>query len=276
MSHLLRSWISLNGWIYEDVTSIVEALSGGVSLIHGSQISNLVSGKLEPKPRLFVGLHYLNEACAFEQTKREQLPTPIAQKLIGTRVVCSPCKTDPTPWTAGDFLDLFCGLKPHPHNWLKSHGLPENRIYEYLQNLTRLTHELVKAKNDEIMPSFLTITSRFPVKTEEKAKSALAGASILSADQFDEFLPYYATGIGRWLGAIVTPYKLLEYIDRPWDTQISSQERLHHFVNHETTLNESIKPRTIELEFDLHDDVEPGFPEVDPGLVADTHVNPNT
>lgn len=254
MSTLLRSWISLNGWTYDDVTSIVEALSGGVPLIHGSQISNLIGGKLEPKPRLFVGLDFLNKACAYDPEARKQLPKEIAVKLIGSRVVRSAPSTSQAAWTAGDFLNLFCGLKPYPVGWLDLHDLRDQTIYTYLQNLTRLVHELVKAKNDEILPSFMTITQNFPSRTRPQAQSAIAGTSVLSASQFEEFMPTYATGIGEWLGAIVSPYALLEYVRKPWVGQASPEAIYNHFVNDETTLGRSLKPQTIELDIGLSDE----------------------
>lgn len=254
MGSLLRSWIALNGWTYDDVTSIVESLSGGFPLLHGSQLSNLIRGKLEPKPRLFVGLDYLNKACAFEQKERNQLPSHLVEKLIGVRAIRSSPMGSAKPWKAGDFLNLFCGLEPMPTPWLDCHSLYSRRIYGLLENLANLTHELVKAKRDQLMPSRMTIVDCVPTRARAYAKEALSGDYLLSSEQFEELLPSYAEGFSRWLGAVVTPYKLLEAINKARPAQETPEELLHHFVNAETTLDGTKQPWTIELEIPATDE----------------------
>ena len=254
MGSLLRSWISLNGWTYDDVTSIVESLSGGFSLLHGSQISNLIRGKLEPKPRLFMGLDYLNKACALSQTQREKLPNHLAEKLIGVRVVRSHLFASAEPWNAGDFLNLFCGVKPYPAAWLDSHNLCERSIYTYLDKLATLTHKLIEAKKAENMPSRMTIVKYVPARAKAYATGALSANYTLSSEQFEELLPCYAQGFSKWLGAVVTPYKLLRSINQSPPLQASPEELLSHFVNSETTLNGSKKPWTEIIDIPVSDE----------------------
>jgi len=256
MGNLLRSWISLNGWTYEDAISIVQSLSSGFSLLHGSQISNLIRGKLEPKPRLFLGLDYLNKACALEKKERENLPNDLAEKLIGVRVVRSNTHSSAEPWNAGDFLNLFCGVNPYPYPWLDSHNLTSKIIYGLQENLASLTHELVKAKRDENMPSRLTIVQYVPPRAKTYAKQALSSDYLLSPEQFEELLPCYAKGFSTWLGAVVTPYKLLQVINKSSFSlsQDSPQELLNFFVNAETTLDGSKKPMTLGIDIQVSDE----------------------
>jgi hypothetical protein len=250
MSNLLRSWISLNGWTYDDVVSIVEVLSSGLPLLHSSQISNLINGKLEPKSRFFVGLDYLNKACACSSDERSNLPIPIARKLIGVRPVRSETSEDSKLWTAGDFLNLFCGLEARPFQWIDLHNRSQQSIYDDLQSLNRLIHSLCIAKRADFLPSTRTIAGKVPRKSFNEAISALGGITSLSAKQFEEFIPLYAVGMSDWLGAVVTPFTLYTAIQQPKRTTLSPEDALRLFVTPETTLDGALVPKLVELDLD--------------------------
>jgi hypothetical protein len=105
---VLRRWFKANNWP-QDVPHRLAAFIGSAGPWN-SQISTLMSGKLDPKPALFVALGSFNRAVA-----EQQLQGIHERKLVDQlRGVAPLCHDDGRPYTAPDFFALFTGLIEPP------------------------------------------------------------------------------------------------------------------------------------------------------------------
>jgi len=173
-ARLVKDWLLLNNWSYTSVT-----WTG----CHGSQFSNFTRCQLDPQPTFFVGLGKLNAYAATESHYQS----------VGD-------------WTAGDFLELFCGLKQPPSNWLGSDFSPEE-IKKYCRGLELLfsalprsgtTAELLAAVSQRITQRLMPLTHR-----------VITGLHTPNAEEFLEVFLQLAPSWSAYLGKPETTYSLL-------------------------------------------------------------------
>jgi len=210
LGQLLRNWFALNGWSYDTATAISQAYSPQVPLLHGSQLSNLISGKVDPKPRLFMGLGLLNRACGLTAEQRSALDTPVAQKLNGARAVCHP---NGEPWSSGDFLRCFCGEIPPPEELLLAHRFDEERAELLSENLPLLVQALCAERNLKLRQAITALSDLMPVRLRNRTRLVLGGIEVFSAGDLEEALQPLCLAFSRWLGAAISPGQLLELLE---------------------------------------------------------------
>ncbi|MEA5416208.1 hypothetical protein [Synechococcus sp. BA-132 BA5] len=249
MGRLLRSWITLNGWTYDDVTSIISVFSGGLPLLHGSQISNLIRGRLEPKPKLFVGLDYLNRACATNEKDRADLDPVISRKLVDVRSVASISPEKTRLWTAGDFLNYFSGLCFPPMAWLYLENLNDTDAYEYVQTFAKLVKGLADIRKRDYYPTYSTLVQHFPHNIQSHAMSVASGAETIPTEKLEQYLILYARGLSHWLGAEVTPWKLTQFLQHQRKQSDLPSDLYDYFVIPETIYTDGRKASEVEVEF---------------------------
>ena len=249
MGRLLRSWITLNGWTYDDVTSIISVFSGGLPLLHGSQISNLIRGRLEPKPKLFVGLDYLNRACAINDKERADLDPVISKKLVDVRSVANSSQDRKSLWKAGDFLNYFCGLCLPPPGWLLLDNLINEDSYQYVQTFAKLVKGLADTRKSDYYPTYCTLVQHFPENIQSHAMSVASGAETIPTEKLEQYLILYARGLSHWLGAEVTPWKLTQFLQHQRKQSDLPSDLYDHFVTPNTFYTDGRKASEVEVEF---------------------------
>ena len=173
-ARLVKDWLLLNNWTYANL---------GWTGIHGSQFSNFTRCKLDPQPTFFVGLGKLNAYAASE---------PHYQSV--------------GDWTAGDFLELFCGLKDPPSDWLGSDFTPEE-IRRYCRGLELLfnavprsgtTAELLVAVTQQVTQRLVPLTHR-----------VITGLHTPNVEEFLEVFLQLAPSLSTYSGKPETTYSLL-------------------------------------------------------------------
>ena len=173
-ARLVRDWLLLNNWTYASVT-----WTG----CHGSQFSNFIHCKLDPQPAFFVGLGKLNAYAAIESHYQS----------VGD-------------WTAGDFLELFCGLKRPPDDWLGSDFTTEE-IKRYCRGLELLFSALPRpGTTAELLTAVtLQVTQRLVPLTHR----VITGLHTPNADEFLEVFLQLAPSWSAYCQQPMTTYSLL-------------------------------------------------------------------
>ncbi len=111
---VIRLWFKSNGWA-QDVPHKFARFAGTPGPWN-SQISTVMSGKLDPKPAFFVALGFFNEAVA-----TQKFPAIADRRLLDALKDAEPlCNDDGRPYTAPDFFALFTGLQPLPQRFDKA------------------------------------------------------------------------------------------------------------------------------------------------------------
>ena len=194
-SKLVREWLQLNNWTYQTVESLVKEQSTKVGLVHGSQLSNLIAGKLEPKPQFFVGLANLNKYTvgiyeASYQTVQE-----------GNRT-----------WTAGDFMEFFCGLKSTPTEWVGT-TFTIQQVRAYCRGLELNFKELrdrQPAANTSTSELLAGLTqSVVPKRLAELTQKVIVGLYEPTPEEFTKMILVLGPSWGLYLQTRLTPYSLL-------------------------------------------------------------------
>lgn len=111
----IRVWFKRNGWPGIAAEGWARA-SGSKTGPWASQISNLMNGKLDPKPPLFVALADFNMAV----TTRDFACVKDQRVLHQLKDSQSFCHDDGEPFDAGDFFRLFVGHIEVPEEFQSS------------------------------------------------------------------------------------------------------------------------------------------------------------
>jgi hypothetical protein len=173
-AHLVRDWLLLNNWTYASVT-----WTG----CHTSQLSNFIRCKLDPQPAFFVGLGKLNSYAAIKSHYQS----------VGN-------------WTAGDFLELFCGLNRPPDDWLGSDFSPEE-IKKYCRGLEILFNAVPRSGTTAEL--LTAVTQRVTQRLVPLTHRVITGLHTPNADEFLEVFLQLAPSWGAYCQQPMTTYSLL-------------------------------------------------------------------
>ena len=118
---VIRLWFRSNGWAQDVPHKFAKIV--GTAGPWNSQVSTVMSGKLDPKPAFFVALGAFNDAVA-----RQAFPGITDRKLLDALKGAEPlCDDDGRPCTAPDFFALFTGLQPLPKRYASARTItPED------------------------------------------------------------------------------------------------------------------------------------------------------
>ncbi len=115
MGHLIHVWHERNGWSHKVLPALAESLDLGK--VHNSQISNLRNGKLaSPGPEVFLALSQINTILdqGIEHIK-DHLAKDHPELLNVLLESAFPVlNNEGTPVSAGEFFEIFIGLRPLP------------------------------------------------------------------------------------------------------------------------------------------------------------------
>ena len=115
MAHLIHVWHERNGWAHKVLPALVDALNLGK--LHNSQISNLRNAKLaSPSPEVFLALSQANKILDQGVNKiRNELNLNHHDLLRVLEESAVPLMDDDDiPLSAGDFFEIFIGIKTLP------------------------------------------------------------------------------------------------------------------------------------------------------------------
>jgi len=173
-ARLVKDWLLLNNLTYASI-----AWTG----CHGSQLSHFTGCKLDPQPAFFVGLGKLNAHAAIK---------PHYQS-VGN-------------WTAGDFLELFCGLKEPPSNWLGS-DFSSEEIKKYCRGLEVLFNAIPRSGTTAEL--LTAITQRVTQRLVPLTHRVITGLHTPNADEFLKVFLQLAPSWSSYHEQPITTYSLL-------------------------------------------------------------------
>ncbi len=118
MAHLIHVWHERNTWSHKVLPLLSEALDLG--RVHNSQISNLRNAKLSsPGPEVFLALAQINMILdqGIESIRDHlEFSHPELWKTL-QESACPLQNENNSPLTAGEFFEIFAGLKPLPSSF---------------------------------------------------------------------------------------------------------------------------------------------------------------
>jgi hypothetical protein len=203
---LVRQWFARNGWP-QDVPHRLAKITGAAGPWN-SQVSQIMQGKLDPKPALFVAFGAFNQAVA-----EQRFPGVTERRLLDQLTGSEPLRHDDgRPYTAPDFFALFTGLLDAP----SSFSIPERVITEEdAQGISQMCRDEFRmiAKDKLLSPAEAWSALRphcegMSAAQVDRFKDVLSGWGDWSVDEVTELsvageLGKPAAALQRWNGGIV-------------------------------------------------------------------------
>ncbi len=191
MAHLIHIWHERNGWSHKVLPALAESLDLG--RVHNSQISTLRNGKLaSPGPEVFLALSQINHVLYQGiGSIRDHLSNDYPELLKVLLDSSIPLVGDDgKPLSAGDFFEIFIGLKPLPSSfdWFIEEdeaGILSAALADYL-----CSQRSWRKCREEVMAAY-------PVQKlhrRERFAAVMAGLRDYTAEELDgELLDLFAT-----------------------------------------------------------------------------------
>ena len=162
---------------------------------HSSQLSNLIRGKLDPRPLFFVGLGKVNQAIAtkeFGPCSRE-----IRDRLNG----CPPyLNASGEPASITDLIAQFIGEQPINEQYLTPEVLTDEEVSAIVARWQRSFRR--RAKELMLPPSEawenLCDHLQLPSNQEQSLRDAFSGWGSLSIQQMESIQPHVEQAMGEW------------------------------------------------------------------------------
>jgi hypothetical protein len=175
---VLRRWFKANDWP-QDVPHRVAAFTGAAGPWN-SQVSTLMSGKLDPKPALFVALGAFNQFVA-----EQHLQGVTERRLVDQLKDAQPlCHDNGRPYTAPDFFALFVGLLEPPSMFAPRLEITDGEA----KDRSDRQREIFQGHAKDLMLS--------PKEAWDQVRSCAQGMSAAQLERFKEVL----SGWGDWTG----------------------------------------------------------------------------
>ncbi len=189
MAHLIHVWHERNAWSHKVLPLLSEILDLG--RVHNSQISNLRNGKLSsPGPEVFLALAQVNTILYHGvESIRDQLESSYPELWKILQESSFPLKNDDgNPISAGEFFEIFSGLRPLPStfDWFIEDE-EASQLSEALSEHFCMNRPWRQCK-DDVMNAYSVIKA----SRRERFAEVIAGLKDYTAEELDgELLDLY-------------------------------------------------------------------------------------
>ena len=162
---------------------------------HSSQLSNLIRGKLDPRPLFFVGLGKANKAIA------ENDLAGCSREIKDRLANCPPyLNASGEPATVTDLIAQFIGEQPINEQYLTPETLTDEEISAIL---TRWQRAFRRHAKEMMLPpneawESLCDHLQLPSNQEQSLRDAFSGWGSLSVQQMESIQPHVEEAISAW------------------------------------------------------------------------------